>query len=211
MVDTKRYNPSNKRFQKHTQSFVEGKTMKGHLGEGDKEKGVRKDTGELIRVNRQRILEDGWEVRINKKTFFCTYGDNVVYLPKHKTTDMYYIPVKKCEVEVSFDEKTKIRTITRMKDDTKQPIAMDYQGVTLKGSGTASIEVKEDTVELGDDNASIKVSDNSTTITGNQLAVQNDVKVDTTNHEDLPDEISVTDMYRKIQILEEKISDSNDS
>ena len=98
-----------------------------------------------------------------------------------------------------------------MKDDTKQPIAMDYQGVTLKGSGTASIEVKEDTVELGDDNASIKVSDNSTTITGNQLAVQNDVKVDTTNHEDLPDEISVTDMYRKIQILEEKISDSNDS
>lgn len=195
MVDTKRYNPSNKRFQKHTQSFVEGKTLKGHLGEGDKEKGKYKETGELIRVNKQKILSNGWEVKIDKKTIFCTYGDNIVYLPKHKTTDTYYIPVKKCEVEVSIDEKSKIKTITRIIDDTKQPIAMDYQGVTLQGSGTASIKVAENVAE----------------VVGEHLAVQNDVKVDTTNEDDLPDEISVTEMYRKIQVLEEKISDSNDS
>lgn len=211
MVDTKRYNPSNKRFQKHTQSFVEGKTLKGHLGEGDKEKGKYKETGELIRVNRQKILEDGWEVKINKKTVFCTYGDNIVYLPKHKTTEMYYIPLKKCEVEVSIDEKSKIKTITRIKDDTKQPIEMDYQGITLKGNGTASIEVKQDFIEIGDENASIKVKDNATKIVGDQLSVQNDIKVDTTKDKDLPDEISITDMYKKIQILEQKISDTDDS
>lgn len=196
MVNMKRYNPSNKRFQKHTQSFVEGKTMKGHLAEGDKEKSKYKEEGELIRVNKQKILEDGWEVKIGKKTVFCTYGDNIVYLPKCKETDMYYIPKKKCEVEVSIDEKSKIKTITRIRDDSKQPIAMNYQGVTLSGNGTASIKIAENVAE----------------VVGEHLAVQNDVKVDTTKEADLPDEISVTDMYRKIQVLEEKInSDTNDS
>ena len=45
-------------------------------------------------------------------------------------------------------------------------------------------------------------AENVAEVVGEHLAVQNDVKVDTTKEADLPDEISVTDMYRKIQILE---------
>lgn len=195
MVNTKRYNPSNKRFQKHTQSFVEGKTMKGHLGEGDKKGDKKKETGELIRVNRQKINENGWEVKVDKKKYHCTYGDNIIYLPPCKKTDKYYIPKKKCEVEVSIDEKTKLHTITKIKDKNKKPISMDNNGVKLNGSGKASVTVKEDKTE----------------ITGSHLAVQNDVKVDTTEQDGLPDEISLTDMYKKIQVIEEKLSDTDDS
>ena len=195
MVNSKRYNPSNKRFQKHTQSFVEGKTMKGHLGEGDKNKNTSKETGVLIRVTKSKITSDGWEVKIKKKTYHCNYGDNIIYLPPHKTTELYYIPNKKCEVEVSIDKKNKIYTITKIKDKNKKPISMTNDGIKLGGNGKATIEV----------------SKNSTKIKGENLSVENDITVDTTKQSGLPDEISITEMYKKIQVLEEKISDGNDS
>ena len=39
MVDSKRYDPTITRFQKHTKSFVSGKTKKGHLNNEEREAG----------------------------------------------------------------------------------------------------------------------------------------------------------------------------
>lgn len=185
MVDVKRYTPSNKRFQKHTQHFVEGKTMKGHLHE-DKDKNRKKHKGTLVRIIKAKLYEDGWEVKKDKKTYHCTYGDNIVYLPPHTETDLYYIPEGKCEVEFTTGSKT--NTITRINHPKKQPIEMNNQGVTLKGNGVAEISVSGD----------------NTKVTG-------DILVDTTKENDLPDEISVTDLYRQVQSLQEQVSDNNGS
>lgn len=195
MVDAKRYNPSNKRFQKHTQHFVEGTTLKGHLNEEkDKKKDKYKTTGQLIRIKKAALYEKGWEVKVDKKTYFCNYGDNIVYLPPYTETSTYYIPKSKCEVEVSIDEKTKLHTVTRINDSNKIPIALTNKGVTLEGDGEAALEVTSDNVS----------------VSGKSLSVENDVKVDTSKDEDLPDEISLVDIYKDVQIIKGQISDSND-
>lgn len=193
MVDSKRYNPSNKRFQKHTQSFVEGKTMKGHLAGKDKDKNKYKIEGVLVRVNKNALNSDGWHVKIEKKTVKCNYGDNIVYLPPCIEQGDWYIPKAKCEVEVSIDEKSKIRTITKIKDPNKKPISMNNNGIKLEGSGSSALEVSIDTVK----------------VYGQQLEAENDIKIDTTNVNGLPDEIKVTDMYKDIQELKKQISGNN--
>ena len=108
MVNSKRYNPSNKRFQKHTQSFVEGKTMKGHLVDEEKKGSKYKTTGELVKVNKNDLNGTGWYVKVEKKTLKCSYGDNIYYLPPYTEQGDWYFPKSKCEVEVSIDEKSKI-------------------------------------------------------------------------------------------------------
>lgn len=199
MVDLKKYTPSNKRFQKHTQHFVEGKTMKGHLNDDkEKNKNKAKYKGELIRVIKAKLYEDGWEVKREKKTYHCNYGDNILYLPPHKETELYYIPNGKCEVEFSVDKASKISTITRINDAKKQPIAMDNQGITLKGNGLAQFSVSGNNTEITGD----------TKIDGD-AKVTGDIVVDTKKIEGLPDEISVTDLYKQVQVLQEKVSDKN--
>lgn len=191
MVNSKRYNPSNKRFQKHTQSFVEGKTMKGHLVDGEKKRDKYKTTGELVKVNKNNLNGTGWYVKIEKKTLKCNYGDNIYYLPPYTEQGDWYFPKSKCEVEVSVDEKSKIFTITKIKDPKKQPIAMYSEGVRLEGSGTSALQVTKDVVN----------------VSGKQMEVQNDIKIDTSETEGLPDSIRITDMYKEIQDLKNKIGD----
>lgn len=199
MVDSKRYNPSNKRFQEHTKHFVEGTTLKGHLNEGKEKKNKYKTTGELIRVVKAKINSDGWEVKVDNKKINCNYGDNIIYLPPCTSTELYYVPKKKCEVEVSIDEKSKIHTITRIKDPNKQPISMTNDGVKLEGEVTLD----------GNGEATLRVTDDVIEVAGENLSVENDVKIDTTKDEDLPDEISVKQMYKDIQVLKEQLSDSD--
>ncbi len=195
MVDFKKYTPSNKRFQKHTQHFVEGKTMKGHLNDDkEKNKNKAKYKGELVKVVKAKIYEDGWEVKRDKKTYYCNYGDNIIYLPPHKETKLYYIPDGKCEVEFSVDKTSKISTITRMNHPKKQPIEMDNQGITLKGNGLAQFTVSGDDTEIT----------GNTTIDGD-AKVTGDITVDTTKEEGLPDKISVTNLYKQVQVLQKQI------
>lgn len=193
MVDSKRYVPSNKRFQKHTQSFVEGKTMKGHLVDKNKDKNTYKVDGFLIKVNKKALSSNGWYVKVDKKVLQCTYGDNVIYLPPHKTNGDWYIPTSKCKVEVSINEKSNKKTITRMNDPNKQPIAMDNNGIKLSGNGTGSIQVKG----------------NEVNVSGAQLSAQNEITIDTSSQKGLPDQIKITDMYKEIQELKSKVSDNN--
>ena len=193
MVDSKRYVPSNKRFEKHTQSFVEGKTMKGHLVDDKKNKNSYKVNGILKKVNKNALASDGWYVTVEEKILKCYYGDVYYYLPPHTVNGDWYIPTSKCEVEVSINEKSGIKTITKIKDAHKQLIAMDNKGMKLSGNGTSSVQIKENTVN----------------ISGDSLNAQNEITIDTTKHEDLPNEIKITDMYREIQELKDKVSDNN--
>ena len=195
MVDVKRHTPTNKRFQKYTQSFVEGKTMKGNLNKGDKDKNSYKVTGILEKIHSKGLDSNGWYVKINKKTLQCYYGDNIIYLPPYTVNGDWYIPKSKCEVEVSINEKSNIFTITRIKDPNKKPIAMDNDGVRLAGSGIGAIRVAKNIVQA----------------VGEHLAVQNEIVVDTTDDKDLPDQIKITDMYKEIQELKKKVSDSDAS
>lgn len=195
MVDSKRYDPSIKRFQEHTQSFVSGKTKKGHLSKDERTANDHKKLdGVLKRVHKNKLYERGWEVYVDKKKYMCTYGDNIIYLPPYTETEEYYIPKKKCKVQITVDEKTKIYTIIRINDINKQPIELSNEGIVLQGKGLSSISVKDDVVKAE----------------GDHLLAENDVKIDTTKDKDLPNEISVKDLYKQVQILQEQInSDKN--
>lgn len=196
MVDSKRYNPSNKRFQEHTKHFVEGTTLKGHLNEEKKKKDKYKTTGILVRIVKAKIYSNGWETKVDKKKINCNYGDNIIYLPPCTSTDLYYIPKKKCEVEISIDEKSKIHTITKINDPNKVPISLTNDGVTIEGSGEATFKITDDDIELS----------GNVDIDG---TVKDDIKIDTSEDEELPDEISIVEMYKDIKILKSQVSDNN--
>lgn len=188
MVDSKRYDPTITRFRKHTQSFVSNKTKKGHLNKDERDTGdVIKEEGTLVSVDRNNLNGKTWKVKVGNKIYDCTYGDNIVYLPECTEQGNLYKPKKECKVEVSIDKKSKIYTITRIEDPNKQPIAMIDNQISLQGQGEASLTV-------GDD----------------KVSATGDIEIDTSDKEGLPDSISVTELYKKVQIIESKISDGND-
>lgn len=196
MVSSKRYMPTNKRFQDHTKQFVGTKSKKGHLNKEDEDKQkTQVTTGYLKRVLIKKMDSDGWEVSVGKgksaKTYMCSYGDNIVYLPKDCVkTDLYYIPKHECEVELNLDLKTKIYTIQKLKDPNKVPITMMNGEVTLQGSGDSSLTVSndaiqatgiltsdEDVVVQKDDNeiSLVKVDEKITNIQTDGLTTEGDV------------------------------------
>lgn len=214
MVDSKRYDPTITRFQKHTQSFVSGKTKKGHLNKDNDEResgDVIKEEGILVKVNSKDLHGKTWEVKVDKKTYMCSYGDNIIYLPPYTVNGTYYIPKKECKVEVSIDKKSKIYTITRILDSDKQPITMSNNHITIQTSGDASVKVEKNKTSISSGKASVKVEDNKTSVSGEKLSVEGDVEVKTSKDNDLPDKISITDLYKKVQNIEIKLSDKNDS
>lgn len=197
MVDSKRYDPTITRFQKHTKSFVSGKTKKGHLNKEERENGdVIKEEGILISVDGRDLLGKTWKVRVGQKDYMCSYGDNIIYLPECTKNGNFYFPKSECRVEISIDKKSKINTIIRIKDPTKQPIAMIDKQISLQGNGNASLTVEE----------------NKTTIAGDGLSVENDIEIDTSNDDSISaDKISITELYKTVQIIQTKLSEDNDS
>ena len=203
MVDSKRYTPTNERFRKHTQNFVSEKTKKGHLNDKEKDKGdVSKEDGKLVKVYKKLMKKNGWIVKVDGKEYHCSYGDNIVFLPPCTDKGTYYVPKKECLVEVSIDKKSKIYTITRMKDPNKQPIEMMNDSISLQGSGAAELKVEADKT---------KVSGESLDVEGD-VNVDGDVKIDTSKDKDLPDSISLKSLYKEVQILKNnQNSDKDDS
>ena len=203
MVDSKRYTPTNERFRKHTQNFVSEKTKKGHLNDKEKDKGdVSKEDGKLVKVYKKLMKKNGWIVKVDGKEYHCSYGDNIVFLPPCTDKGTYYVPKKECLVEVSIDKKSKIYTITRIKDPNKQPIEMMNDSISLQGSGAAELKVEADKT---------KVSGESLDVEGD-VNVDGDVKIDTSKDKDLPDSISLKSLYKEVQILKNnQNSDKDDS
>lgn len=190
MVNSKRYDPTITRFRKHTQGFVSGKTKKGHLQNEENDKGdVFKDEGELIKIIKKKKDDDGWVVKVSGKTYNCTYGDNIRYMPDCTDTGEYLVPKKKCKVEVSIDKKSKIYTITRIIDKSKTTISASSTDINLNSGGKASVNIGQDKTNVSQD-----------------LSVNGDITFNTDDEE----EISMADMYGRIKNLELKLSDDDD-
>ena len=188
MVNSKRYNPTIERFRKHTQGFVSGKTKKGHLDDKkEDDKNSKKEEGILVRIDKRKINDNGWRVKVGNKTYDCSYGDNISYRPDCVETGHYLVPKKQCKVEVSINKKSKIYTITKILGK-KNTIEMTNKSITLKGGGDAGLKVNEDNV-----------------------SVNGDIQIDTKNDDDYPDDyISIKDMYKRIQDLELQIDNTPD-
>lgn len=240
MVSQKRYMPTNKRFQDHTKMFVGTKTKKGHLNAKEKEKEKTLTEGTLIRVIKEKIYENGWEVRVGKsknaKTYMCNYGDNIMYLPEHTETDMYYVPKHDCSVQVSIDEKSNVYFITRINDPNKKPISITSDGVSIKGNGTSGIEVTTDTVKatgqlLSDEDVVVKTENTEVslkdvgekvesiendgletkgdiviTVDSSMLSEQKSSKTEETEDKEV---ISLLNLYRRVKALEAKVEKLN--
>lgn len=206
MVDSKRYDPTITRFQKHTKSFVSGKTKKGHLNNEDREAGdVINEEGVLVRIIKKDIQGKGWEVKVDGKPYKCSYyGNSFLFLPNCTETDTYYIPKKECKVEISIDKKSKIYTITKikgLKTSPNQQLISIIEGdkIDIKGGGKASVSVKQEKTAISGDGLEVE----------GDVEVSGDVKVDTSKDKDLPDKISMTELYKKVQVLEEQLDSKN--
>ena len=225
MVDSKRYNPTITRFQKHTKNFVSGKTKKGHLNDDERDPGdYIKEEGTLVRISKKNIRGKGWEVKVDNKVYKCSYyGNSFLFLPNCTEDNDYYLPKKEYKVEVSIDKKSKIYTITKIKglklSSNEQLISIiEGDKINIQGGKKTSVEVgQEETSITGDkvniqggEDSSITMENGKTSVTGS-ISVEGDVKLDTSEEEGLPDEISVKALYKKVQIIEEKISDNDDS
>ena len=163
MVDSKRYDPTITRFQKHTKSFVSGKTKKGHLENEDREAGdVINEEGVLVRKIKKDIQGKGWEVEVDKKKYKCSYyGNSFLFLPNCTETDTYYIPKKECKVEISIDKKSKIYTITKikgLKTSPNQQLISIIEGdkIDIKGGGKASVSVKQEKTAISGDGLEVE-------------------------------------------------------
>lgn len=202
MVDSKGYNPTITRFQRHTKNFVSGKTKKGHLDDEERKPGdVVTEEGKLVRIIKKDLRGKSWEVDISGKKYMCSYyGNSFLFLPNCTETDTYYIPKKECQVEVSIDKKSKIYTITKikgLKSSPNQQLISIIEGdkIDIQGSGQASVSVGNET----------------TTISGQGLSVEGNIEIDTSDNEEVStDKISVTDLYKRIEVIESKLSDDND-
>ena len=151
MVSQKRYMPTNKRFQDHTKMFVGTKTKKGHLNAREQDKDKTLVEGTLVRIVKEKIYDEGWEVKVGKgndaKTYMCSYGDNIMYLPDCTETDMYYVPKHECSVQVNIDQDTKVYFIVKINDPNKQPISIGSDKISIQSNGEGGIEITTDTVQ----------------------------------------------------------------
>lgn len=170
MVKSNRYSPTNKKFKTHFENFASEKVKKGHLGKGERDS---EDTaikeGTLVRIERKKMYDNGWEVKIDKKTYHCAYGDNVLAVPECTVTETYLIPKKTCNVEVQLDTVSKVYTIIRIKDVNLTPIAL-YDNEVLISTNTNT-----DTNKTS--KASIKVLEAAVEIAAASVSVNNDINV----------------------------------
>lgn len=179
MVKSNRYSPTNKKFKSHFENFASEKVKKGHLN--NKEDRDAEDTtlknGVLKKIDRDKIYDKGWYVEIDKATKQCSYSNNVVSIPPCTESGRFLVPKKKCEVEVQLDKKSKIYSITRIKDVNLTPIALYEDSLTISTNtntktnkdNTAKIKVNKTSIQLEGD-----VSTNSLNVNQN-IEVEGDV------------------------------------
>lgn len=172
MTGIKKRSPTNKEFKTNFQKLASTATKKGHLTDQTKKADDNAvEIGTLVRIVRDKMYENGWEVKVGtgseSKTYMCSYGDGVLCIPESTVTDQYLVPKEKTEVEVSIDKKSKIYTIKKIKTNNTKPIALYDDLLTIStntntntnGNVSASIEVSNDSVNLKTNSVKI-TSDN---------------------------------------------------
>lgn len=175
MTGIRKRSPTNKEFKTNFQGLASTKTKKGHLNNQQEKKPSdnAKENGILVRIHKNKLYENGWEVKVGTGneavTYMCSYGDAVLYIPESTLTGKYYVPKQKTEVEVTIDKKSKIYTITKINTLNKKPIALYENNLTIStntntdtnSNVTTSIEVSNDSVNIKSDNVTITDSNNN--------------------------------------------------
>ena len=172
MVGIKKRAPTNKEFRNHFQDFASTKTKKGHLNSKSQKSKNSKEIGVLVRIIRDKLYENGWEVEVGtgkkKKTYMCSLDSSVLYIPDSEITEKYLVPKQKTEVEITIDTKSQIYRITKIKSRNIKPIALFEDVLTISTNTntdtnsdvSASIELSKDTVNIKSDNVKITDSNN---------------------------------------------------
>lgn len=139
MVDIRGYNPTNQYFKDNFQRFAGTKTKKGDLNTGDGS--VVYDTGILKRIDKTKILQNGWIVEVSDKTYNCTNDSGTLLVPKHTESAQYYTPNETIQVDVSLDKKNKIYKLLRMRLSSQEGVsAVQSNGqLTLLSPSATSI------------------------------------------------------------------------
>lgn len=170
MTGIRKRAPTNKEFKNNFQGLASTRVKKGHLtGKEKKPEDNAKEVGTLVRINRAKLYENGWEVKVgtgnDAVTYNCSYGDGVMYIPDSTITKQYFVPKGKVEVEVTIDKKSKIYTITKLNTDNKKAVAVYENLLTLAISTDenddvdASIQLSKSSVNIKSDNVIITNSD----------------------------------------------------
>lgn len=173
MVGIKKRSPTNKEFRTHFQDFASTQTKKGHLNNTSQKSKIGKETGVIIRILKDKIYENGWEVKVGtgneSKKYMCSIDSSILYMPKSTITDKYYIPEQKTEVEISIDTKSQIYSITKIKSTDTIPLAL-YDGVLTistntntdtNSSVTSSIKLSDTSIDIISDKVQITDSNNN--------------------------------------------------
>lgn len=113
MGDIRNHSATNAYFKDNFKRLAGTKTQKGDLNTSDGS--VVYDTGKLIRIEKEKILQNGWIVEVNDKTYHCSNDSERLTVPKHTESKKYYVPTETINVDVSLDTKNKIYKLLRMR------------------------------------------------------------------------------------------------
>lgn len=217
MTGIRKRSPTNKEFKKNFQGLASTQIQKGHLNNQEKKPSDSgTEEGTLIRVDRTKYDSDGWEVQLGKgkgsKIYMCTNLDNEI--PPFTTTDRYLVFKGTVKVDVSIDKKSKIYQITNIKSAKKQPMVLYNDTLVLSTNtnessdidGLATIEVKENSINLKSDEVII-TDDNNNKI--NLVESQNKINELETENSNLKDQVSSLQenqesLLKRIEIIENK-------
>ena len=172
MTGIRKRSQTNKEFKKNFQGLASTQVKKGHLNNQEKkpsDSGL--EEGILIRVDRNKFYENGWEVKVGKgksaATYMCTNLDNEI--PEFTVTDNYLVFKGTVPVEFSMDKKNKIYQITNIKAAKKKPLVL-YNDILFLSTDTnektrgelrASIEIGKESIKLQSDDVKIIDNDNN--------------------------------------------------
>ena len=197
MTGIRKRAPTNKEFKNNFQGLASTRVKKGHLtGKEKKPEDNAKEVGVLTRINRAKLYENGWEVKVgtgnDAVTYNCSYGDGVMYIPDSTVTKQYFVPKGKVEVEVTIDKKSKIYTITKINTDNKKAVAVYENLLTLAIS----------TDENDDVDASIQLSKTGVNIKSNNVVITNS---DNEEIDLVESQSKIEESQKKIKTLEENV------
>lgn len=182
MVDIRGYNPTNQLFKDNFQRFAGVKTRKGDLNTSDGS--VVYDTGILKRIDKKKILQNGWEVEVSDKTYNCTNDSGTMLVPKHTESKQYYTPNETIRVDVSLDTKNKIYKILKLYLTSQEGVStvLSNGQLTLLSPSATSIlpyissthETKEETQKKQEsaDGSAIALRENTISMVG-QVYINN--------------------------------------
>ena len=135
MGDIRNHSATNAYFKDNFKKLAGTKTKKGDLNTSDGS--VVYDVGVLLRIEKKKILQNGWIVEVNDKTYRCTNDSERLTVPKHTESKEYYVPNETIQV----DKQNKIYKLLRMRLSNEDGVSVVQSNgqLTLLSPSASSI------------------------------------------------------------------------